>query len=53
MAGVPIGLDMGTVLQMGAARQVDMGLLADVLPAVEAAILTGRDGDMSGEYDNG
>lgn len=53
MAGVPIGLDMGTVMQIGTARRVDLDLLADVLPAVEAAILNGRDGDVSEEDEHG
>ena len=47
--GHVVGLNMGTVMQMGTARGVDMDLLARVLPAVEMAILTGRDGE--GEED--
>lgn len=40
----PFGLDFGAVMMMGAARGADLALLADVLPACEAAILIGRDG---------
>ena len=35
---------MGTVMTIGGARGVDLDLLADVLPAAEAAILSGHDG---------
>jgi hypothetical protein len=42
MAGVVTGLDMGTVMTIGAARDVDLELLSEVLPAVEAAILAGQ-----------
>lgn len=41
--GGAYALDFGAVLSVGAARQVDLPLLADVLPACEAAILIGRD----------
>lgn len=43
--GVPFALDFGAVMAVGAARHVDLDLLADVLPSVEAAILSGREGD--------
>jgi hypothetical protein len=48
----PVGVDFGAVLMLGAARGVDMALLADVLPRVEAAIITpsdGVEGDRDGE----
>lgn len=37
--GGPIGLDFGAALALGQALDADMGLLADVLPAVETAVL--------------
>lgn len=36
---MPAGLDFGAVMQMGAALGVDAQLLAEVLPAAEAAIM--------------
>jgi hypothetical protein len=41
MAGVPMGLDFGAVMAIGAAQDVDLELLADTLPEYETAILTG------------
>lgn len=41
--GVPFALDFGAVMAVGTARGVDLDLLAEALPAVEAAILAGRD----------
>lgn len=54
MAGLggPYGLDFGSVLAMGSARKVDLTMLSEVLPACEAAIVTGRDG-YSEEDDDG
>jgi hypothetical protein len=49
MDGAAFALDMGTVMNVGAARGVDLDLLADVLPAAEAAILSG----LSDEGDEG
>lgn len=37
--GQPFALDFGAVMQMGAARGVDAGLLAEALPHAEAAIV--------------
>lgn len=42
MGGI-IGVDMGVILSAGAALDIDVEMLADVLPSVEAAILTGMD----------
>ncbi len=36
---MPFALDFGAVLAVGAAMQVDLGLLADALPAAESAIV--------------
>lgn len=48
--GVPFALDFGAVMAVGQARGVDLQLLAEALPAAEAAILaTGDDGDASEE----
>lgn len=41
--GGPFGLDMGTVMMMGQSGSVDMAMLAEVLPGVEAAILAAFD----------
>ncbi len=35
----PIGLDFTAALALGGAMRVDMELLADVLPATEAALM--------------
>ncbi|WP_200922315.1 DUF7697 family protein [Sphingomonas sp. Leaf17] len=37
--GQPFALDFTAVMAMGQAASVDMALLADVLPAVEAVIV--------------
>ena len=37
--GQPFALDFGAVMQMGAARGVDVALLAEALPHAEAAIV--------------
>jgi hypothetical protein len=37
--GSPFGLDFGAVMNVGMALQVDLQLLAEVLPAAEAEIL--------------
>lgn len=37
--GGAFALDFGTVMQMGQAVGADLSLLAEVLPAVEAAII--------------
>ena len=39
--GTPFGLDFGAVMMMGAAIGADLELLADALPAAEAAIING------------
>lgn len=41
--GHPFALDYGAVMLMGLAADVDAALLQEVLPAVEAAIVTGSD----------
>lgn len=48
MSGQPFGLDFGAVMLMAQARGTDLALLSEVLPAIEAAILTGREA-----YDEG
>lgn len=42
---VPFALDYGAVMMMGAALGCDQQLLAEVLPAVECAIVAGLSGD--------
>lgn len=37
--GKPFGVDFGAVMMIGQARGVDTALLADVLPAMETAVL--------------
>ena len=39
--GTPFALDYGAVMQVGAALGADLALLAEVLPAAEAAIVAG------------
>lgn len=39
MAGVPVGLDFGAIMTVAAALDVDVELLAEVLPDVETTIL--------------
>ena len=39
----PIGLDFGAVMMMGAARGVDLRLLSEILPRIEAAIIAPAD----------
>lgn len=39
--GQPFALDFGAVMNVGAAKAVDLHLLADTLPSAEAAILRG------------
>lgn len=39
----PVSLDYAAVTALGHALDVEMALLADVLPSVEAAILAGDD----------
>lgn len=41
--GQPFALDYGAVMLVGMAADVDVALLQEVLPAVEAAILSGSD----------
>lgn len=43
--GRPFALDFGAVMTVGVAQGADPELLADVLPAVEAAILNSIAGD--------
>ena len=49
-------LDFGAVMQVGAARGVDIGLLAEVLPEAERAIVAGLNeghADSSGDDSEG
>jgi hypothetical protein len=39
MAGVPIGLDFGAIMLIGAAQDADLELLAEVLPDFEAIVI--------------
>jgi hypothetical protein len=41
MAGVPIGLDFGAIMLIGAAQDADLELLAEVLPEFEAIVIAG------------
>lgn len=43
MISQPCGLDFGAVMAMGAALGCDLALLAEVLPFVEYAIISGAD----------
>ncbi|MGT2515658.1 DUF7697 family protein [Sphingomonas panni] len=43
--GRPFALDYGAVMAVGTAMDADLGLLADVLPAAEAAIVSNLVGD--------
>ncbi len=47
--GRPIALDHGAVMTVGSALGADVELLADVLPAAEAAIISGLNDDEEGE----
>ena len=52
--GKPFALDFGAIMAVGAARQVDLGLLADVLPAAERAVIGALlEDDSSGEGEDG
>jgi|GEM_PF-5858661 len=42
---MPFALDFGAVMMMGTALGVDVQLLADVLPAVEQAVIDNLIGD--------
>lgn len=44
MGGV-FALDYGAALALGQAMEADMGLLADVLPAVEGALIRRANGE--------
>ena len=48
MNGVAVGLDFGAVMTMGAAREADLEMLADVLPFVESRILAAMRDDAEG-----
>lgn len=50
--GQPFALDFGAVMQVAAARGVDMELLSAVLPVAEAAIVNGLV-DQDGGDDDG
>jgi hypothetical protein len=39
MAGIPIGLDFGAIMPIGAAQDADLELLADTLPDFEAVVI--------------
>lgn len=40
MGGVPVGLDFGAILAIGAATGADLEMLAEALPEAESAILS-------------
>ena len=40
----PVGVDYGALMLVGAARGVDLPMLADVLPRIEAAIINPAEG---------
>lgn len=41
----PLGLDFGAIMMMGGARGVDTAMLAEILPRIEAAVLSPPDSD--------
>lgn len=45
MDGRAFAVDFGAVMTMGAARGVDVALLAEVLPAIEAILIDALNGD--------
>jgi hypothetical protein len=45
--GMPIGLDFGAIMTMGAHLGADMELLAGVLPRIEPIIISNLSGDES------
>lgn len=45
--GGPYGLDMGAIMAVASARDVDGRLLSEILPAVECAMLSAFDDDES------
>ena len=47
--GAPFALDYNAVMAMGAAHEADLALLAEVLPAAEAAILSRFADDEEGD----
>lgn len=51
MAGVPVGLDFGAVLQMGEALGADSELLAETLPDFEAAVMASLNDDIEDSED--
>lgn len=50
--GVPFALDFGAIFTVAAAQGADQEFLAEVLPAVEAAILDMLAGDDAGGDDD-
>jgi hypothetical protein len=48
--GAAVGLDFGSIMTMGAHRKADLGLLADVLPAVEPIIIDNVSGDQPDDF---
>jgi hypothetical protein len=49
--GMPFGMDFGAVMTMAAARGADTALVAEALPAVEAAVLAGLAREEDGDDD--
>lgn len=49
--GVPIGVDFGAVLAVAEAQGADTELIAEALPAVEAALIDALSGDGTDDFD--
>lgn len=48
--GAPVGLDFASVLATAEAQGADPGLIAEVLPEVEAALLDALSGDGDDDF---
>lgn len=49
----PAGLNFTSILMLGAARGVDMAMLAEILPLVEGSVIHPSDGFDEGGDDDG
>lgn len=49
---IPIGLDFGAILSMGAAMRADQQMLAELLPSVEGAALAALRTDPQEEFED-